>query len=209
MAKFNGAGDYAKFLRNTVATDLPKSAAKALTALAQDGAREVQRQIKGLYNLPPVLVGKYRPGRSTVVFAQKADGIDRMFSAVMLPNKIGSKFLPDLNLKTTGGTRLPFGDYIAIPTKNVRRGSGGQVVRSQMPGAVLRRKNVFIRKFGTSRFIVKLDPVRKKLVALYLLVEDTKQRRTLEFDRIVTNAVRKNFRKRMVGELDRAWSKRR
>jgi len=207
VSRFNGAADYAKFLRNTVATDLPKSAAKALTALAQDGAREVQREIKGLYSLPPVLVGKYRPGRSTVQFAQKADGIDGMFSAVMLPNRVGSKWLPDLDLKTTGGTRVPFGEFIAIPTKHVRRGSGGQVVRSQMPGAVLRRKGVFVKEFSGAKYIMKLDRVRNKLVALYLLVPDTTQRRTLEFDRIVNNAVRKNFRKRITHELDRAWSK--
>ena len=207
MASFQGAGDYAKFLRNTVATDLPKSAAKALTALAQDGAREVQREIGSLYNMPSVLVGKYRPGRSTVAFAQKSDGLDRMHSAVMLPNRVGNKWLPDLDLKTTGGTKIPYGEYIAIPTKNVRRGGGGQVVRSQMPGAVMKRKGVFVREFSGNRYIVKLDPIRKKLVALYLLVNETKQRRTLEFDRIVNNAVRKNFRKRMTHELDRAWRK--
>lgn len=86
--------------------------------------------------------------------------------------KTAARFLP---LQEKGGTKIPFGNHLAIPTKNVRPNPRALIPKNLMPKALVATGKAFVEKFKNGTMALSVHGLKKSgkfsdVVVMYFLV---------------------------------------
>lgn len=78
-------------------------------------------------------------------------------------------------LQETGGTKIPFGNHLAIPTQNARPNPGARIPARFMPKALVATGKAFIEKFKNGTMALSVHGLKKSgkfgdVVVMYFLV---------------------------------------
>lgn len=164
-----------------------QACARALSGLAFDARKEIQGELpKWLKLTRPFLQ------QSVVYVPARASKLEAWIG-----------FLPRANwvkLLEHGGTRLPKGSAIAIPTDNVRRTGKGGVSNANRPSAVLARPGAFsgVPEGGNRAAGIWQATKRLGLRALYIYKKSTTyDANQIHFFDTVEKSVRNNFERKM------------
>lgn len=180
---------------------IPFATALALTRTAQHAQREIKRDLPRRFELRSPFVER----GVRIEAATKA----KLEAAVLWRGPQGSKFGLSLARQETGGSKRPYsraipGGYLALP-RDVKRDGRGIIPRSQRPGALLKRKRVYIQQdAGRGAAIMQRGTKGAPPVMLYYLEKrPARIKPRFHFRETAVAAARKVFKK----EFGKAFAK--
>lgn len=180
---------------------LPYATAVALTRTAQRAQSEIRKELPHRFEIRSPFIE--RGVRIEPASKQKLE------AAVLWRGPAGSKFGLSLARQETGGRKRPYSralpsGYLALP-RDVKRGAKGIIPRSQRPGALLKRKRVFIQEdAGRGAAIMQRGAKGTPPVMLYYLDRrPARIRPRFEFRETAEKVARRVWRK----EFGQAFAK--
>lgn len=181
---------------------LPFAQALALTRTAQAAQRKIKGGLPGRFNIRNNFVErgvriKAATKRKTeaVVFWRAPGGASRR------------GFAEALARQETGGIKRPAKRTIALP-RGVKRGAGGRITKSNQPGRLLERKNVYIADVrGGAAIFRRVGRGRPKLL-YFLTRRPAKVEARFEFRETATSVARRVYPKEFGKAFARALATR-
>lgn len=140
---------------------IPFATAVALTRTAQRAQGEIRRELPHRFEIRSPFIERGVRIEAATKTKQEA--------AVLWRGPAGSKFGLSLARQETGGTKSPARRWLAIP-RDVKRNARGIIPKSQRPGALMKRKRVFIKEDpGRGAVIMQRQPKGAPPIVLYYL----------------------------------------
>lgn len=183
-------------------SQLPFALALSLTRTAQHAQSEIKRDLPHRFEIRSPFIERGVRIQAATKASQEA--------VVYWRGPQGSKFGETLARQETGGLKAPARRYLAIP-RDVKRNARGIIPKSQRPGAVLKRKRVFLKE-DPGRGAVILQRGAKgapPTVLYYLEPRPVKIKPRFGFRETASMAARKVFKKEFGKAFARALASRR
>jgi hypothetical protein len=143
---------------------LPFGTAVALTRTAQDVQREIIAQLSRRFT---IRTGWWRPG--------SAMGINMKIATKENQQATVWTAAPFMILQETGGTKTPPGQFLAMPTEQVRRrGGGGRIPAGQFPHALIASGAAWVGKDRAGELVIFQRVGKRKVIVPYILKPSAK-----------------------------------
>lgn len=170
--------------------------ASTLTAVAKEAQKEIIRDVQSTFTVrgnwltPSNKFGiKVRPAKKTNLVAEVGTAADWL-----TPHE-------------SGGTKLPSGKHIAIPTINVRRTKRQLIQKAQRPGALRGKRDVVIKtRSGLTLFQRQGRGATARLVPLYRLEPKATIRKQSTVFEPTERVISKRFGAVFHNQLQRAFA---
>lgn len=182
-------------------SQLPFAIAVGLTKAAQEGQRAARSDLPNRFTIRSPFIARNMRIRAATKARQRAE--------VFWRGPAGSRFGETLERHELGGVKRPEKRYLALP-RNVKRGSGGKIPKSQRPGVLLTRKRVYVQEVSGGKAIYRRGSKGSPPTLLYFLTPRPAQiDAALHFRETVTDRARRVWRREFGKAFARAIASRR
>lgn len=188
------AGRVAKQFGSLADKQIPFATARALTWTAQDGQREVRRELPHHF----VLRNRFLEQSVGITAATKLK-----WTSVVGFRTSSNRSTDFMNLQQDGGLKTPKRRVIAVPV-NARRNKKQLIPKGQKPKAVLKKKNTFIGEPNGRMLGIYQRQGHHKLTMLYRLIPAADIKQRLGMDKTVDRVVKQRFERLFNLSLDMA-----